>query len=414
MSDGSLHSRLEPWLEWCSAHAGVLLLVIAVLLMLLLAMIVVIVALRRPRRPHSESSDTGMQSVRNLEKELSFVFEVIGEFSNLLTRLETQQELRKLPQILVEAMVRIYKAEQAIVMVRRRNTMADPDQGNKLIVAAMATAERGISDGAQLNMGVGHLGMVGQCQRVIDRQDYELSHDTTASDWPIFDVAAPMVVNDRTLGVIAFSRPHRRHARDKEILRMIAQLGAMTWTNIATYRSVKVAADVDELTGIFNKRALRFKLSELIYEARENRGVVSAFMFDIDHFKNYNDKNGHVAGDHLLRALSHLVKETVRSDDVFGRFGGEEFLLILPGRSMTQAMGAAENIRRRIAAYNFPNGEKQPLGKLTVSGGVATFPDDADDAVDLVKAADAALYRAKEEGRNSTCKAETGLNPNWG
>ena len=101
----------------------------------------------------------------------------------------------------------------------------------------------------------------------------------------------------------------------------------------------------------------------------------------------------------------------MRADDVFGRFGGEEFLLIMPGRSPAQALSAATNILQRIERYDFPFGKGQPLGRVTVSGGVATFPDDAQDAVELLLSADAALYRAKQSGRNRVFRAETGLNP---
>jgi diguanylate cyclase (GGDEF)-like protein len=195
------------------------------------------------------------------------------------------------------------------------------------------------------------------------------------------------------------------------MMQMIASLGAITWNNLTAYRDVKVAADVDELTGIFNKRALKFRLSELVYGARQSGSRVAVFLFDIDHFKNYNDQNGHIAGDQALRLLSQLVRDSVRTDDIFGRFGGEEFLLIMPGRTPAQAVSAAQNIRQRIARYSFPFGENQPLGKVTVSGGVATFPDDAQDAVELLLAADNALYRAKQAGRNRVSRAETGLNP---
>jgi len=228
---------------------------------------------------------------------------------------------------------------------------------------------------------------------------------------PFFEVVAPMVHAGDTLGVIAFSRPQRHHPREKDMLHMIAQFGALTWQNLSDYRHVKVAADVDELTQIYNKRALKFRLSELVYESRQNSNKVSVFLFDIDHFKNYNDLNGHIAGDQALRLLAQLVRDTVRADDIFGRFGGEEFLLIMPGRSPAQAMSAAGNIRQRIAAYEFPFGDKQPLGMVSVSGGVSTFPDDAQDAVEMLLAADAALYRAKEAGRNKVLRAETGISP---
>ena len=135
------------------------------------------------------------------------------------------------------------------------------------------------------------------------------------------------------------------------------------------------------------------------------------FLFDIDHFKNYNDQNGHIAGDQALRLLAQLVRDSVRADDIFGRFGGEEFLLIMPGRTPAQAMSAASNIRQRIATLRLPVRRRQPMGRVTISGGVATFPDDAQDAVELLLAADNALYRAKQAGRNKVLRAETGLNP---
>jgi len=213
------------------------------------------------------------------------------------------------------------------------------------------------------------------------------------------------------LGVLAISRPQRYHPQQKEMMEAIASLGALAWNNLTVYGKVKIAADVDELTNIYNKRALKFRLSEYVYRARERGARISVFLFDIDNFKHYNDNNGHIAGDQALRVLAQLVQDTVRADDVFGRFGGEEFLLIMPGRSPAQALSAATNILQRIERYDFPFGKGQPLGRVTVSGGVATFPDDAQDAVELLLSADAALYRAKQSGRNRVFRAETGLNP---
>ena len=135
---------------------------------------------------------------------------------------------------------------------------------------------------------------------------------------------------------------------------------------------------------------------------------MAVFLFDIDHFKNYNDVNGHVAGDHLLRLLSHLVADNIRADDVFGRFGGEEFLLVLPNRTLGEASRLAEMLRQEIEGYQFPYGEWQPLGRLTVSGGVAAYPDNAQNAADLLRTADAALYDAKKAGRNQVREAGEG------
>jgi diguanylate cyclase (GGDEF)-like protein len=351
-----------------------------------------------------------------VELELAYVADFIRDFPRLLYELQSLREVRRIPSVLLGAMLRVFRAEQAVVLVRRRGTMTEPELKNRLIVTALASTERGLKVGTEIAIGEGQLGVAAEAQRVMDRHDFVVesaaSHDRRSGRSElVFDVVAPMVVGGEAIGVIAFSRPERHDRREKEMLQMIAQLGAMTWANLSTFRTVKHAADYDELTGIFNKASLNLRLSELVYEARQNGSVMSVFIFDIDNFKNYNDVNGHLAGDQLLRLLAQLVREAVRSDDIFGRFGGEEFLLIMPGRTRSQAVHAAESIRQRIATYDFPFGESQPLGLMSVSGGVATFPEDAQDSVDLLRVADAALYRAKHSGRNRVARAETGLNP---
>ena len=102
------------------------------------------------------------------------------------------------------------------------------------------------------------------------------------------------------------------------------------------------------------------------------------------------------------------MADNIRADDVFGRFGGEEFLVILPDWSLEEASRLAEMLRQEIEGYQFPYGERQPLGRLTVSGGVAAFPDNAQNGADLLRAADAALYDAKKAGRNEVRGAGEG------
>jgi diguanylate cyclase (GGDEF)-like protein len=303
-----------------------------------------------------------------------------------------------------------------VVLIRRRKSLAEPDKKDQLIVAASASTERGLAVGAEVPFGAGHLGFVAERGKIMGREDYrrevvDTQRQRDASQWPMFTVAAPMTQGTETLGVIAIARPQRIHPQLKDMMQAIASLGSLTWNNLTVYGKVKVAADVDELTGIYNKRALKFRLSEFVYGARKSGARMSVLMFDIDHFKHYNDNNGHIAGDHALRVLAQLVQDSVRTDDVFGRFGGEEFLLIMPNRSRPQALSAATNILQRIERFDFPFGKGQPMGKVTVSGGVATFPDDAQDAVELLLAADNALYLAKQQGRNRVCQAESGLNP---
>ncbi len=222
------------------------------------------------------------------------------------------------------------------------------------------------------------------------------------------ELAAPMVFDDETVGVLALSgTPYGPYeASDtKAALRVIAQLGARTLKSVAVYRQTRFSADVDALTGAFNKRFTTLALGDRILQAQKNLSELSIFLFDIDNFKNYNDVNGHVAGDGLLRELAQFVKGKVRKGDVFGRFGGEEFLIILPATDHAQALVLAEEIRRSIAAQAFPFAARQPLGVLSVSGGVAAYRTHAQDSADLLRAADQALYRAKKQGRNRVLAA---------
>ena len=200
--------------------------------------------------------------------------------------------------------------------------------------------------------------------------------------------------------MIALSGTPYQGSDAKKAMWLIAQIGAVALHNADTYSQMKYTADVDGLTRIFNKRHLLAQLSEHIYQAQKNLTNLSVFLFDLDNFKNYNDVNGHVAGDKLLKELASLVKENIREESIFGRFGGEEFLLILPGSPNPEAMAVAEKLRGLIAQQDFDFAAKQPLGVASVSGGVATYPADAMDSTSLLRRADEALYAAKRQGRN--------------
>ncbi len=350
------------------------------------------------------------QQLDRLEGEQQFVTQFIREFPHLTAELQSQRKLRRVPVILLQMIRRTFQPEQALILLRRKSTLAEPDRDQKMVVAAVTPSDSPYKPGMEIAIGEGALGRVAESDEVLDRAALELLTSPGAKGLASFpvDLAAAMVQDKRALGVVALSRPHKAQTRAKAILGLIAQMGALTLNNMATYVEMKSAADVDPLTGIFNKRVLSYRLGRMLTQAETTGGEVAVFLFDIDHFKNYNDVNGHVAGDHLLRLLSHLVGDNIRADDVFGRFGGEEFLLILPDRSLEEAGRLAEMLRREIEGYEFPHGERQPLGRLTVSGGVASFPGHAQTAADLLRAADAALYEAKKAGRNQVRGAGAG------
>jgi len=391
---------------------------------LLLTLVVLLVVLRRSRvklcaaeEELKEIRETSSRKYRRLEQDVSFMREFFQVIASLLGEMHAERQVRMIPQALLRAIVQIYRPEVAAVLVKRKPQRNDLYTGDRLSIAALHSIRGTIREGLEFRFGEGQVGIAAKRQQVMVRKDFE--EDQLASyerarvtSEPTWDIVAPMVVGDKTLGVLAIARPERHHDTERDVLEMIARIGALTTQNVEAYRKKEVEAEHDKLTNIFNKGALLKRLDLAIIKARKTRGKVSVFMFDLDNFKIYNDTNGHLVGDRLLAKLAQLVKETVRSDDVFGRFGGEEFLLVMPGRSVVQAMAAAGMIRKRIEEYPFEGGGTQPLGKVTISGGVACFPDDALDTVVLLRFADAALYKAKKSGRNQVLRAEeSGLNP---
>lgn len=156
----------------------------------------------------------------------------------------------------------------------------------------------------------------------------------------------------------------------------------------------------DGLTGIYNHIHFYDRLTDEVHRAVRYGRPLSVIMADIDYFKHYNDTNGHIEGDHVLKEIASCLRRNVRDQDIVSRYGGEEFAILLPETGKEGALVMAGRIREYLLNQTFPHEEKQPGGKLTMSFGVAAFPDDADDPTCLMEMADKALYRAKKNGRN--------------
>lgn len=179
-----------------------------------------------------------------------------------------------------------------------------------------------------------------------------------------------------------FQRVRRERRRKHELRRRLAE------------ESV-----TDPLTGLRNRRFLERFLETELARARRYGSDCSLAMVDLDRFKRYNDTHGHPAGDEVLEAVAEILGSEARSSDVVARYGGEEFAVIMPDTGWESARVAAERMRRAVEATSFPGGEVVS-GGLTVSLGVASYPDHAGSDEELIEAADRALYQAKERGRN--------------
>jgi diguanylate cyclase (GGDEF)-like protein/PAS domain S-box-containing protein len=162
---------------------------------------------------------------------------------------------------------------------------------------------------------------------------------------------------------------------------------------------LKHMATHDALTGLYNRKVLERRIAEEIHRTVRYEHELSVFLLDIDYFKNINDTYGHAAGDIVLRNFASLLKKSIRSSDYAARYGGEEFVLVLPETGLSDANELAERLRKEINEQSIQLDVDQVI-KVTASIGVATFPDHGSTWEELIDAADAAMYRAKNAGRN--------------
>lgn len=162
-------------------------------------------------------------------------------------------------------------------------------------------------------------------------------------------------------------------------------------------KSLIIEASTDPLTGIANRRFLFEELEQLVNPHIRTQRTLSIILFDIDNFKQFNDDYGHLAGDEVLRQIAHVFNQSIRGFDTVGRYGGEEFLIILPNTGLEKALRAAERARQSIEALRI-----EGLPKVTISGGVVQREDNESVEI-MIDRADQKLYKAKNQGRNQIC-----------
>ena len=214
-------------------------------------------------------------------------------------------------------------------------------------------------------------------------------------------ICLPLTSHARRLGVIYFYRADRDtfEADEIELLTTFARLAAEVIENARLYEQTREQAVTDDLTGVSNRHYLTLRLPKELARARRSGKPVAAVMIDIDHFKRLNDTYGHQAGDAVLKQVAGLLVAQVRDIDMVVRYGGEEFLLLLPETDHLSAKPVAERVRRAVeqAAVTLPG--RRPI-QVTISCGIACYPECAENAEEMISRADQALYAAKLAGRN--------------
>jgi diguanylate cyclase (GGDEF)-like protein len=178
----------------------------------------------------------------------------------------------------------------------------------------------------------------------------------------------------------------------------IADQIALALADLKLREKLRQQAIRDILTGVFNRRYMEETLDRELRRAQRNKSSLGVIMLDIDHFKEFNDLFGHAGGDALLHELGGMLKKSIRGADIVSRYGGEEFLVVLPDATLEITGKRAEDLRQAAKELQVYYLDK-PLGKITLSLGVAAFPEHGRTIEEILKNADTALYRAKKEGR---------------
>jgi diguanylate cyclase (GGDEF)-like protein len=225
-------------------------------------------------------------------------------------------------------------------------------------------------------------------------------------------VCLPLLAQGETLGILhILDGPVKNDKADEarmadkcRLAKILADNIGLGIANLKLRESMRNLSIRDPLTELFNRRYMEEALAQELHRTKRNKAQLAIIMIDIDHFKQYNDNFGHDGGDAVLRVLGEYFKKHVRGSDIACRYGGEEFILILSPATAEGARQRAEKIREGASLLRVTHANRD-LGAITLSLGVAMFPDHAADAAAIVKAADIALYQAKRDGRDQVVMA---------
>jgi diguanylate cyclase (GGDEF)-like protein len=223
-------------------------------------------------------------------------------------------------------------------------------------------------------------------------------------------MCVPLIAQGEVIGLLNIegrrASPREPVAEPVRVVALaFAEQASLALSNMRLRETLRQQSITDALTGLYNRRYLDETLRRELLRAERAKLPVTVIMLDVDHFKRFNDTYGHEAGDAVLRSLAALMQKHARAGDILCRYGGEEFAMIMPEMTLSVALDRASRLCEAARLLNVQYGA-QPLGRISISAGIAIFPDHGPDAQGLLHAADAALYAAKQGGRDRVMVAE--------
>jgi diguanylate cyclase (GGDEF)-like protein len=356
----------------------------------------------RPRAATAEPGQELEREVDRLRAELEYRIHFNESLQKFVERISSNSPAETYRLILTNL--------QELMQAERASLFIFDEAANELVIKVADGLPVEISEIGPVRLGTGVVGEVLESGKpLLVVQAKSTSRRSAKSDRQYKSksfISYPLMIGGRKIGVLNLTDKvagGSYNQVDLSLLDLLCPQVALAleraeWQERAT--EFQLMSITDPLTGLLNRRYLEERLNEELNRSKRYDYEMSFLMIDIDDFKSYNDLNGHLAGDAALQITAHCLKAGLRAADVAARYGGEEFSVLLPQTSISEAAVIAERMRERVATTDYPQGNRQPLGHVTISIGVSTATANINTAERLIAAADRALYNAKSQGKN--------------
>lgn len=339
-----------------------------------------------------EDKEQSLTMMKSFNEKLSKSVRQLSALNDLSKSLGSSLKLDDMLNTIAEHMKQIIDYQSFIIFFVKKDSN-EMELVPKRVISPYVELFKNIT----IKMSEGVLGWVISQKKPLFLEDTRESRLPNVVEYERSAIIVPMVVENAVMGAfyVGAAQPHFYTEDSIELVSTVTNQTAMAIKNAELYEQTLSMAITDGLTGLYTHRYFQERIIEACKEYERTMKSFSLVMIDTDHFKKYNDTLGHPEGDKILKEISALIKSYTRDSDLVCRYGGDEFAVILKESDKENSIRTAERIREAFQ-YRF---HTYPV-KITSSIGVANFPEDATNKIDLVAAADAALYRSKDGGRN--------------